>query len=121
MQLRIGMFLPRTTLDAAPAVRVEVLRAMADAGIDHVGASDHVSFHTGWGIDGIVQATALATAEPRLAVALGVYLLPLRHPVAVARQLSTFSQLTGSTMEFGVGVGGGRSAGWSCGRPDVAR
>ncbi len=106
MQLRIGMFLPRTTLDAAPAVRVEVLRAMADAGIDHVGASDHVSFHTGWGIDGIVQATALATAEPRLAVALGVYLLPLRHPVAVARQLSTFSQLTGSTLEFGVGVGG---------------
>ena len=106
MQLRIGMFLPRPTLDAPPAVRVEVLRAMADAGIDHVGASDHVSFHTGWGIDGIVQATALATAEPRLAVALGVYLLPLRHPVAVARQLSTFSQLTGSTLEFGVGVGG---------------
>ena len=106
MQLRIGMFLPRPTLDASPAVRVEVLRAMADAGIDHVGASDHVSFHTGWGIDGIVQATALATAEPRLAVALGVYLLPLRHPVAVARQLSTFSQLTGSTLEFGVGVGG---------------
>ena len=100
------MFLPRPTLDASPAVRVEVLRAMADAGIDHVGASDHVSFHTGWGIDGIVQATALATAEPRLAVALGVYLLPLRHPVAVARQLSTFSQLTGSTLEFGVGVGG---------------
>ena len=106
MQLRIGMFLPRITLDAAPAVRAEVLRAMADVGIDHVGASDHVSFHTGWGIDGIVQATALATAEPRLAVALGIYLLPLRHPVAVARQLSTFSQLTGSTLEFGVGVGG---------------
>ena len=106
MQLRIGMFLPRATLDDPPAMRTEVLREMADVGLDHVGASDHVSFHTGWGIDGIVQATSLASIEPRLAVALGVYLLPLRHPVAVARQLSTFSQLTGSTLEFGVGVGG---------------
>ncbi len=106
MKPRIGMFLPRTTLDEGASAHREVLRAMADAGIDHVGASDHVSFHTGWGIDGIVQATALAAAEPRLAVALGVYLLPLRHPVTVARQLSTFSQMTGSTLEFGVGVGG---------------
>lgn len=106
MKLRIGMFLPRTILDESAETKREVLRAMADAGIDHVGASDHVSFHTGWGIDGIVSATALAVAEPRLAVALGVYLLPLRHPVTVARQLSTFSQMTGSTLEFGVGVGG---------------
>jgi alkanesulfonate monooxygenase SsuD/methylene tetrahydromethanopterin reductase-like flavin-dependent oxidoreductase (luciferase family) len=100
------MFLPRSVLDAASTVGRDVLRAMADAGLDHVGASDHVSFHGGWGIDGIVQATALAAAEPRLDVAIGVYLLPLRHPVTVARQLSTFSQLTGAALEFGVGVGG---------------
>ena len=100
------MFLPRLVLDQGPTVIRDVLRTMADSGLDHVGASDHVSFHTGWGIDGIVQATALAAAEPRLDVAIGVYLLPLRHPVTVARQLSTFSQLTGSTLEFGVGIGG---------------
>ncbi len=104
--VRVGMFLPRSVLDDESTVGRDALRAMADAGLDHVGASDHVSFHGGWGIDGIVQATALAAAEPRLDVAIGVYLLPLRHPVTVARQLSTFSQLTGASLEFGVGVGG---------------
>jgi len=104
--LRVGMFIPRSIMDEGAVVWREVLRAMADAGIDHVGASDHVSFHTGWGVDGIVQATALAAAEPRLAVTLGVYLLPLRHPVLVARQLSTFATATHGRMEFGVGVGG---------------
>ena len=100
------MFLPRAVLDNGWAQWHEVLRAMADAGIDHVGASDHVSFFTGWGIDGITAATALASAEPRLDVALGVYLLPLRHPVVVARQLATFAQATHGRLELGVGVGG---------------
>ena len=105
-KLRVGMFIPRAVMDEGAVVWREVLRAMADAGIDHVGASDHVSFHTGWGVDGIVQATALAAAEPRLGVNVGVYLLPLRHPVLVARQLSTFATATHGRMEFGVGVGG---------------
>ena len=104
--LRVGMFIPRTLMDHEASEWRQVLNAMADAGIDHVGAADHVSFHTGWGIDGLVHATALAAAEPRLAVAVGVYLLPLRHPVLVARQLSTFAVTTGGRMQFGVGVGG---------------
>jgi alkanesulfonate monooxygenase SsuD/methylene tetrahydromethanopterin reductase-like flavin-dependent oxidoreductase (luciferase family) len=104
--LRVGMFLPRQVLDAGATTVRQVLSAMADAGIDHVGASDHVSFHTGWGIDGIIQATALAAAEPRLDVSIGVYLLALRDPVVVSRQLSTFAQLTHGRLELGVGVGG---------------
>jgi len=104
--VRVGMFLPRQVLDAGATMVRQVLSAMADAGIDHVGSSDHVSFHTGWGIDGIVQATALAAAEPRLDVSIGVYLLALRDPVVVSRQLSTFAQLTHGRLELGVGVGG---------------
>ena len=104
---RVGMFLPREVLDAGPAEWRLALAAMADAGIDFVAAADHVSFHTGWGIDGIVHATALGVIEPRLDVAIGVYLLPLRHPIPVARQLVSLSQaIAPRPLEFGVGVGG---------------
>ncbi len=36
----------------------------------------------------------------------GVYLLALRHPVTVARQLATIAQLAPGRFSFGVGVGG---------------
>jgi alkanesulfonate monooxygenase SsuD/methylene tetrahydromethanopterin reductase-like flavin-dependent oxidoreductase (luciferase family) len=101
------MFLPRDVAAAGAAAWRPVLRAMADAGLDHVGSADHVSFHTGWGVDGIVHATALAAMEPRLDAAVGVYLLPLRHPVPVARSLVTMAEaLAPRRVEFGVGVGG---------------
>lgn len=103
---RVGMFLPRVLMDRPPTEWHAALHAVADAGIDHVAAADHVSFHTGWGVDGIIQATVFAAAEPRLDVAVGVYLLALRNPVVVARQLSTFSQATHGRLEFGIGVGG---------------
>ena len=64
------------------------LAQAAGTGIDHVCCGDHVSFFTGMGFDGLVQATALAMLHPTLPVYSGVYLLPLRHPVLVARQLA---------------------------------
>jgi alkanesulfonate monooxygenase SsuD/methylene tetrahydromethanopterin reductase-like flavin-dependent oxidoreductase (luciferase family) len=36
----------------------------------------------------------------------GVYLLPLRHPVLVARQLADIDRLAPGRLIFGVGVGG---------------
>ncbi|HEY8215567.1 MAG TPA: LLM class flavin-dependent oxidoreductase [Acidimicrobiia bacterium] len=75
-------------------------------GLDHVCVGDHVSFHDGRGYDGLIQATALAVAHPRLPVHLALYLLPLRHPVLVARQVSTLASLAPGRIVFGVGIGG---------------
>jgi alkanesulfonate monooxygenase SsuD/methylene tetrahydromethanopterin reductase-like flavin-dependent oxidoreductase (luciferase family) len=36
----------------------------------------------------------------------GVYLLPLRHPVTVARQLASLALLAPGRIQFGVGIGG---------------
>jgi alkanesulfonate monooxygenase SsuD/methylene tetrahydromethanopterin reductase-like flavin-dependent oxidoreductase (luciferase family) len=44
--------------------------------------------------------------HPTLPVMTGVYLLPLRHPVLVARQLSDIDQLAPGRLIFGVGIGG---------------
>ncbi len=82
------------------------LAHVRDAGIDHVCCGDHVSFFVGAGVDGLVQATALAMLHPTLPIMTGVYLLPLRHPVLVARQLSDLGQLAPGRLIFGVGIGG---------------
>jgi alkanesulfonate monooxygenase SsuD/methylene tetrahydromethanopterin reductase-like flavin-dependent oxidoreductase (luciferase family) len=76
------------------------------AGIDHLTVGDHVSFGGGHGADGLVQATALLASHPTVAVQTGVYLLSIRHPAPVARQLATLAMLAPGRFTFGVGVGG---------------
>lgn len=79
---------------------------IADAGIDHVFFADHVSFHDGSGKDGMVQATGIANLHDSLGIYAGVYLLALRHPVTVARQICDVAQMAPGRFTFGVGVGG---------------
>src|SRR5690606_3451281 len=76
------------------------------AGIDHIGLCDHVSFHVGTGFDGLLSAGTVLALSERLQVNTGVYLLPLRHPVLVTRQLADLAQLAPGRLTFGVGLGG---------------
>jgi alkanesulfonate monooxygenase SsuD/methylene tetrahydromethanopterin reductase-like flavin-dependent oxidoreductase (luciferase family) len=75
-------------------------------GIDHLTVGDHVSFADGHGADGLIQAAALLSAHPSVRAQTGVYLLALRHPAIVARQLATIALLAPGRFTFGVGVGG---------------
>ncbi len=104
--VRIGVFPPMGLLDRGPETGRAYLAQVEEAGIDHVCCGDHVSFVVGAGFDGLVQATALAMLNPVLPVHTGVYLLPLRHPVLVARQLADIGRLAPGRLIFGVGVGG---------------
>ena len=92
-------------LQQGPEATRAFLARAGEAGVDYVCCADHVSFY-GVGFDGLVQATALAMLHPTLPVHMGVYLLPLRHPVLVARQLADLSQLAPGRLVLGVGVGG---------------
>ena len=105
-ELRVGTNPPLLPGMAGPEQLRATLDAMAEAGVDHVVIGDHVSFFVGLGFDGLIQATALSMLHPRLPVYTGVYLLPLRHPVAVARQLSTLAGMAPGRLVFGVGIGG---------------
>ena len=79
---------------------------MFDAGFDHMFLADHVSFHDGSGADGFVEAAAMAQLHDELGVMTSIYLLPLRHPLPVARQLSSMAKVAPGRFTFGVGVGG---------------
>jgi alkanesulfonate monooxygenase SsuD/methylene tetrahydromethanopterin reductase-like flavin-dependent oxidoreductase (luciferase family) len=102
--VRVGMLLGPVSRD--PGELRGFLTLAGDAGIDHVGTGDHVSLWVGAGRDGLIDATAMAMAHPTLPVYVAVYLLALRHPVLVARQLSTFSELAPGRLVLGVGIGG---------------
>ena len=76
------------------------------ADLDGLGLGDHVSFGPGVGADGLVGATSVLAASERLSAVIGVYLLPLRHPVLVARQVMDISTLAPGRLVLGVGIGG---------------
>jgi len=102
---RVGIFAPFGLLEQGPETARAFLAQVDKAGIDHVCCGDHVSFADA-GFDGLVQATALAMLHPTLPIYSGVYLLPLRHPVLVARQLADIDRLAPGRLVFGVGIGG---------------
>jgi alkanesulfonate monooxygenase SsuD/methylene tetrahydromethanopterin reductase-like flavin-dependent oxidoreductase (luciferase family) len=100
------MFPPLGLLEQDPETARAFLTRVAAAGIDHICCGDHVSFFAGMGFDGLVQAAALAMLHPALPVYTGVYLLPLRHPVLVARQLADIARIAPGRLIFGTGIGG---------------
>jgi probable F420-dependent oxidoreductase len=58
--------------------------------------------------DPLVTAGALAAATTRLVMGTAVYVLPLHHPVEVARAVATVHDLSGGRFVFGVGAGWAR-------------
>ncbi len=102
----IGTLASPELLQSTHAIRRDRVNRILDGGIDHVFVADHVSFHVGMGMDGLINAATLSAVDERLKVCVGVYLLALRHPVTVARQLATIAESAPGQLLLGVGVGG---------------
>ena len=103
--VHVGLFPAALHLDGGPEPDA-ILRRLGDADVDHLCVGDHVSFFVGAGSDGLITAASLLAAQAELPVYVGLYLLPLRHPVLVARQLATLTELAPGRLTLGVGVGG---------------
>ena len=102
----VGISPSETLLAASLDERRRVIGTIADAGLDGLLYADHVSFRGGFGTEGLVLMAGLSQLHPTLELHMGLYLLPLRHPVPVARALATLSELAPGRLVFGVGVGG---------------
>lgn len=104
-ELSVGTFLPSFADTGLPTRRALVADLEA-AGIGHLAVGDHVSFLGGLGFDGLIHAAHLLALSDQLPVHVGVYLLALRHPLPVARQLVDLAALAPGRLVLGVGVGG---------------
>ncbi len=105
-RLSIGITGSEQLLSGEREQRMKLAAQIEQSEIDHLFIADHVSFHTGLGMDALINAATLTTMMPTINVMLGVYLLALRHPVPVARQLSSLSLSAPGRIVFGVGIGG---------------
>ena len=103
--LRVGVSIPPAGF-ADHADAAAYVHAAAASGLDHLITSDHVAFLGGRGKDGLTTVSWLTGLHPSIGVYVGVYLLALRHPVTVARQLSTLAEHAPGRVTFGVGIGG---------------
>ena len=74
-------------------------------GYDSMWVGDHVAFTIAI-FDPLLQLAQAAVLSRRLVFGTDVFLLPLRHPTPIAKQVSTLDHLTEGRFIFGVGVGG---------------
>ncbi len=106
MDLRFGLATPAALWPADLEGRRQLVNEVADGGFHHLFMADHVSFRNGSGTDGFVEIAALSQLHPAMGVMISIYLLPLRHPLPVARQLATMARIAPGRTLFGVGIGG---------------
>jgi probable F420-dependent oxidoreductase len=100
----------RTEPATAPWLpRIDELVALVElvdrCGYDSLWVGDHIAFAVPI-LDPLLTLAQAAVVSRRLILATGVYLLPLRHPGLVAKQIATLDHLTEGRLIFGVGVGG---------------
>lgn len=92
-----GVPTPHTLMAAA--------RHAEQSGYDALWCGDHVMMYSPI-IEAVTLLAAFAGVTERVKLGTGVYLLPLRHPVIVAKLFAGLDYVSGGRLVFGVGVGG---------------
>ena len=82
-----------------------LVRLVDDCGYDSLWVGDHIAFAVAI-FDPLLQLAQAAVVSRRLKLGTNVYLVPLRHPVPIAKQAATLDHLSEGRLIFGVGVGG---------------
>jgi len=82
-----------------------LVRLVDDCGYDSLWVGDHIAFAVAI-FDPLLQLAQAAVVSRRLKLGTNVYLVPLRHPVPIAKQAATLDHLIEGRLIFGVGVGG---------------
>jgi len=88
-----------------PREQWEIVRRLEALGFDSVWTGDHLSFHHPL-YESLTLLASYAGITERIRLGVGVYLLALRPPGAVAKMTATLDALSGGRLIFGVGVGG---------------
>lgn len=125
--MRFAVMLPQTNRIASPDALVRVAEAAEELGFHAVSVRDHIVFNGVWitsgmrGIDvpgddrnifeALMTLSYVAARTDRIRLGTSVVILPNRHPLLLAKQLSTLDVLSGGRLLVGFGVGPNRKAG----------
>ena len=110
--MQLGIHLPHIGRKAGPDAITRAAVQAEDLGFDDVWVSEHVilpkdapyppspSFY-----EPILTLTWAAAATKRVRLGASVIVLPMHHPVPMAKQVATLQLLSGGRVIFGIGVG----------------
>ncbi len=86
------------------AAVLELATRAEDLGFDSLWVGDHIQWHQAT-LDSLCVLSALAVATRTARLGTSVLLLPLRHPVLVAKAAATIDHLCGGRLVLGLGLG----------------
>jgi probable F420-dependent oxidoreductase len=109
--MQLGIHLPHAGSQATPAlIRGHAIRAEA-LGLSDVWVSEHIIVprkqfpRSPLFYDPVLTLTWVAAVTERVRLGTSVIVLPMRHPLPLAKELSTLHNLSGGRLILGVGVG----------------
>src|SRR6201996_587637 len=114
--MQLGIHLPHAGSQATPALIKEFARRAEDMGLSDVWGSEHIivpraQFPRSPLFYAPVRPLAGGAAvTPRVRLGTSVIVLPLRHPLPLAKELSTLHNLSGGRLILRGGVGGPQPA-----------
>ncbi|MAH21546.1 MAG: hypothetical protein CMO12_01895, partial [Thaumarchaeota archaeon] len=123
--MRFGVRLPNSGPFAIPSVVLEVARKAERLGYDLLTAHDHIpwgesqKYHFSAGTVEALDKTDsklnfyesstvlayVAAATTRIKLLPAAFVLPLRHPLVLAKQVATLNQLSGGRLIFCASIG----------------
>jgi probable F420-dependent oxidoreductase len=103
----MGVSLTGSFPQGVPAVgeMMQNVRRAESLGFDSIWSGDHIIMHSPI-MDVMTVLASFAAITSRVKLGTAVYLMPLRHPVATAKQVTSLDILSQGRFIFGVGVGG---------------
>ncbi len=110
--MKLGIHLPHIGRKAGPdSIRRAAVQA-EELGFDDVWVSEHIIVPKDGGYppspnfwDPVLTLTWAAAATSRVRLGTSVLVLPLRHPLPLAKELATLQNLSGGRLILGAGVG----------------
>jgi probable F420-dependent oxidoreductase len=103
----IGVSLTGSFPQGVPAIgdMMQNVRRVERLGFDAIWSGDHLIMHSPI-MDVMTVLASFAAITERVKLGTAVYLMPLRHPIATAKQVTSLDLLSEGRLIFGVGVGG---------------
>ena len=110
--MQVGVHLPHVGRKATPEAVTRAAGPAEDLGLPDVWVSEHVIVPKGAPyppsaafLEPILTLTWAAAATKRVRLGTSVIVLPMHHPVPMAKQLATLQTLSNGRVIFGIGVG----------------
>ncbi|HEY3909154.1 MAG TPA: TIGR03619 family F420-dependent LLM class oxidoreductase [Stellaceae bacterium] len=109
--MQIGMHLPHAGSQATPALIKRHARRAEDLGLSDVWVSEHIIVpratfpRSPLFYDPVLSLTWAAAATKRVRLGTSVLVLPMRHPLPLAKELATLQNFSEGRLILGAGVG----------------